>query len=116
MKFFYENTYWNNKGKFVSQKELLHKLIPDQGPVTKPSSDKLEKYRQACNCYYDLYNNGLCNRKAEFRKVFGFSVPPKFFTTHKEDDKELELFASKLDAAMDLIIYQACVEQEIPTE
>jgi hypothetical protein len=68
------NTYWENKGDYQALADKLDKLIPDQGSVSDPVKNKaLERYRIACNAYYDLYNNGLCNRAKEFRKVFGFA-------------------------------------------
>lgn len=63
-------SYWAGRGKFQSLCNELHKRIPRFGGVVSP---KLEKFRKASNCYYDLYNNGLGNRAAEFRKVFGFA-------------------------------------------
>jgi hypothetical protein len=70
----YSNTYWSRKGKYPEQNAALEKLIPDSGAVPNPRKNKaLERFRVASNCYYDLYNNGLCNRAASFAKTFGFS-------------------------------------------
>lgn len=67
-------TYWASSGKHESIANQLRALIPESGAVVNPRiNSKLEKYRKAVNCYYDLYNNGLMNRTAEFTKVFGFS-------------------------------------------
>lgn len=70
-----QNTYWNKSGTFQTAVEKLNQLIPDEGSVDHPRSTncKLEKFRKASNCYYDLYNNGLCNSAREFRTVFGFA-------------------------------------------
>lgn len=73
MKLNLENTYWGGAGTHQATVEKLQALIPDEGSV--PDADEnpsLETFRIASNCYYDLYNNGLCNRGAEFREVFGF--------------------------------------------
>lgn len=70
----YENTYWNHKGKHERIKSAIEKLIPDCGEITSDGNGCLEGFRQAANCYYDLYNNGLCNRAGEFLNVFGFSA------------------------------------------
>lgn len=49
-------------------------MIPHSGSVDNPKNNKhLEKFRKATNCYYDLYNNGLCNRANEFRRIFGIA-------------------------------------------
>lgn len=73
-----ENTYWNHKGKYQDIIDELQALIPSEGAVESPRSKNkhLEKFRVAVNCYYDLYNNGLCNRMSQFRSVFGFAASP----------------------------------------
>lgn len=69
----YHNTYWNHRGKYPELLEKLNKLIPDEGEVkNQDDNPALEDFRAAQNCYYDLYNNGLCNREDEFREIFGF--------------------------------------------
>ena len=72
------NTYWNCKGKFQDLSEKLNLLVPAQGEVPdKKKNHHLEIFRSASNAYYDLYNNGLCNRKAEFLK--SFQIPPSSY-------------------------------------
>jgi hypothetical protein len=67
-----ENTYWNNNGTHQVLISALEKMIPAEGAVESPRKNRaLEKFRRAANCYYDLYNNGLCNRAGEFYRVFG---------------------------------------------
>jgi hypothetical protein len=71
----YANTYWCQKGKHEALDKELRKLVPSSGEVENADSNPaLEKYRVASNCYYDLYNNGLCNRGEEFKKTFGFDA------------------------------------------
>lgn len=70
-----KDTYWNNNGRFNKFAHAVQELIPAEGAVKNPAKNKaLERYRKAVNCYYDLYNNGLCNRKAAFSKIFGISA------------------------------------------
>ncbi len=67
-------TYWSNNGKHQNLVNALQALIPTEGPVEKQHKNgKLETFRKAQNCYYDLYNNGLCNRARSFSKVFGIA-------------------------------------------
>jgi hypothetical protein len=69
-----KHTYWSHNGTFQTAGDLLNKLIPEEGSVLQPRKNRaLEKFRKASNAYYDLYNNGLCNRAQEFRTVFGIS-------------------------------------------
>lgn len=107
-----KNTYWNNKGKHQVLVEFLNKLIPVEGSVDKPRSTnkKLEKFRKASNCYYDLFNNGLDNRAQEFRQVFGFASSP-----HKRRSFRGASFApsfyDKVEERMDEIVMAAAKEQ-----
>ena len=66
----YHDTYWCSKGEHQALLDAVNKLIPAMGEI--PEKPALDLFRQASNCYYDLYNNGLCNRADEFERVFGF--------------------------------------------
>src|SRR6056297_3140104 len=67
-----ENSYWTGNGRHQDLLTQLECRIPDHGQVDNPRKNRrLEKLRKAINCYYDLYNNGLMNSAAQFRKVFG---------------------------------------------
>ena len=66
------NTYWSGNGSYGQLSAQLRAKIPESGSVTNVAKNKhLERFRKACNCYYDLYNNGLCNRARSFTKLFG---------------------------------------------
>ncbi len=66
--------YWEGTGKYQKEYDRLQKLIPVEGEVPNHEQNRaLETLRKAANCYYDLFNNGLCNRATEFRSVFGFA-------------------------------------------
>ena len=69
-----DNTYWNSNGTHQELLNKLEQLIPAFGTVEQPRKNRhLDKLRRALNCYHDLYNNGLFNRAAEFRRVFGIA-------------------------------------------
>ena len=105
------NTYWDHNGTFQHTADSLRTRIPSTGSVTRPRSDnaKLERYRRACNCYYDLYNNGLCNRSAEFRKVF--DIRPSYYRT-RPGKFGSDLY-ERVEIVMDQIIMDAAKEQQI---
>lgn len=102
-----KTTYWGSNGKYQTVYEKLHTLIPHSGPLPEARSSQraLEKLRVASNCYYDLFNNGLCNRAAEFRRVFGFGG--KYIVESRFQDVD------QLEEAMDRIILAAAKEQGI---
>lgn len=107
--FDYTDTYWCGKGKHEALAEALHKLIPSQGQVVAPRKNRaLEKFRQAQNVYYDIYNNGLCNMRGEFRKAFGFGSQMTGYGRRR--DLTVETYKG-VEAAMDRIILAAAAEQ-----
>jgi hypothetical protein len=101
--------YWNRNGRHEAAAEALQKLIPASGPVLNPRANpKLERYRKAVNAYYDLYNNGLCNRAASFSRVFCITVSEYRFKRLRGgwyidpalyDNAELRMDAIVCDAA-----------------
>lgn len=102
-------TYWNSKGKYQVVSDLLEKMVPASGPVTGSKNRALEKYRKACNCYYDLYNNGLINRATSFAKIF--KIPAAQYRipgTYGRFGHHLYL---QTEAAMNEIIVAAALEQ-----
>ncbi len=104
----YTQTYWNNKGKYEDVNKQLAALVPVSGEVKDAANNPaLERFRIASNCYYDLYNNGLCNRKAEFRKVFGFA------SKHKYGDGISQTLIDDTEEVFNVIILDAAKEQGI---
>ena len=103
-------TYWNGKGKYQTQHDQLEDRIPYSGSVENPKENRhLEKLRKAGNCYYDLYNNGLCNLADEFRKIFGIASS-KHGSYKKGFDDVLK---QHVESKMNLFIEKACIEQGI---
>ena len=117
----YANTYWCKKGKYPVFLDALEKLVPPIGEVDKyEENPALETFREACNCYYDLFNNGLCNCADEFKEIFGFSGP---YIEHDYDadeygDREDANWWTKeninrVESIMNRIILKAAKEQGI---
>lgn len=101
-------SYWGGNGTHQELSDKLAELIPIQGEVNEPRKNKaLEKFRRASNCYYDLFNNGLCNRAAEFRRVFGFGG------TSIVKNRYADYAVVGLERKMDEIILAAAKEQNI---
>lgn len=98
-----ETTYWNNKGKFQTQSDLLDTLVPFEGECDA-NSPKLERYRQASNAYYDLYNNGGCNRGSDIRRIFGISIRRFMNKYSKQESLDAQ---AKVEAKMDKIVNDA---------
>lgn len=104
-----EQNYWGATGRFQTKSDMLRTLIPDEGGLQGNENKALEKLRKASNCYYDLFNNGLCNRANEFRKLFGFGgkiIKKNGFNLNSKEAIVLEL-------KMDEIILNAFEEQKL---
>jgi len=105
----YENSYWCSKGRLEKLATELNKLVPNSGPCPA-DAPKLDRFRIASNCYYDLFNNGLWNRAAEFRSVFKFS-PRRQYPKGRSIDFQNEEMNARLNAIFDWIITEAAIEQ-----
>lgn len=103
--------YWAKTGSHQALYDLLANKIPNFGECA-PEFPKLERLRKAANCYYDLYNNGLCNRATEFRKIFGFGG----MTIVRARFTDYEFKMTVLEAKMDKIIMAAAKEAGLLTE
>ena len=103
------NTYWNSNGKYNALAEQLQALIPAEGAVANPRKNKkLEKFRKAVNCYYDLYNNGLCNRASAFAKVFGIAARDYRYV---RSWRYMDCLYRETEEVMDKIVLEAAIEQ-----
>lgn len=103
-----DNTYWNNNGTYETACRVLEAYIPDEGSaVAARKNPKLEVFRKASNCYYDLFNNGLCNRAAEFNRVFKIRKSAVVDFDGKIKGRALHM----LEQRMDKIILEAAMEQ-----
>lgn len=101
------NTYWNGCGKHQGLRRLLLQMIPPEGAVGAVGVE-LEKFRVASNCYYDLFNNGLCNKYADFKKIFR-----AIFVTQNDVGYYRLIHGEEkyLEREMDKIILRAANEQ-----
>jgi hypothetical protein len=107
-------TYWESKGQYQNLVEELTKRLPAIGsvPDAKTANKCLEKFRKAQNCYYDLYNNGLCNKAREFSIVFRIpGVPREIKQNYGHYDMISKSTADAIEAKLDEIILAAAKEQ-----
>jgi hypothetical protein len=98
-------TLWEGTSELKPIVDKLNLLIPEEGSVLNKEQNKhLELFRIAQNCYYDLYNNGLGNRRKEFYKLY------KLASYGLVDDEE---FLNKVELKFNAFILNACEEQNI---
>ena len=74
----FQNPWGVNVG-FKHLSDKLNELLPFEGRCEFPNSKNknLEKFRRAQNAAYDLFNNGLGNKRSLFKNIYGWSVGPK---------------------------------------
>ena len=103
------NTYWNSNGTYQNLAKQLRSHVPFAGEITGKGNKALEKFRKASNAYYDIFNNGGCNRAAQIRSIF------KFGMTSMRLGKRFDWNAihEKVEPIMDQIILAAAAEQGI---
>ena len=104
-------TSWAVNEGFKNLQEKLDALVPFQGkvPQGRSKNKKLEKFRVAQNLIYDLFNNGLMNRRSHFTQFFGISV----YTTGGISQHEFDNFNIKLEPILTQIMQEAAKEQGI---
>ena len=69
---------WTNEN-LKTVVDALEEMIPFEGTVVNPvKNKKLDQLRKAMNVVHDIFNNGLCNRKPLFKKIFGFAPNTRY--------------------------------------
>lgn len=69
-----DKTYWGGNGTHQDISTALLDLVPSEGPIKGRKNAALERFRKASNAYYDIFNNGGCNRPALIRAIFGLGI------------------------------------------
>ena len=109
----FDNSWGVNEG-FKDLQEKLDELVPLEGkvPFSRSKNKKLEKFRVASNLAYDLFNNGLMNRKSHFKQFFGWA--PYAQTRHYQySHHDWKRFEEALEPVLTLIIQEAAIEQGV---
>ena len=78
-------------------------------PHSRSKNKALEKFRVASNLAYDLFNNGLGNRRSHFQGFFGWAP----YTRGGMTNSQFEEAERKLEPVITRIIIDAAKEQGI---
>ena len=91
--------------------EKLDDLIPLQGrvPHSRSKNKALEKFRVASNLAYDLFNNGLINRRSHFHGFFGWAP----YTRGGISQSQFDRYNLLLEPIMTQLIIDAAKEQGV---
>ena len=109
----FDNSWGINEG-FKDLQEKLDDLVPLEGkvPFGRSKNKKLEKFRVASNLAYDLFNNGLMNRKSHFKQFFGWA-PPAQNHRYQYSRHDWKRFEENLEPVLTSIIQEAAIEQGV---
>jgi len=106
-------SYWNSNGTYQTQYEELFKLVPREGEVKKGMCKhvfSLERFRKACNSYYDVFNNGGGNRDASTARFFPGALGEIRESWNRGVDINPDYVRRICDEKMDVIIREAYVK------
>lgn len=106
---------WGVRADLKDLQEKLFDLIPSEGKCESPLSKNkhLEIFRRAANLGYDLFNNGLMNRRSEFKKFFGFVPIPAPRHQGYMGPERWEQIEERMEKVITPIILAAAKEQRI---
>ena len=114
-------SFWNNDHELTPLYEEVNKLIPSEGEVKGNKNRKLERMRKMANCYYDIFNNGGCNRMRAITAYFGEDVSWQLrYSVNCDNPVRRELawkaIAEDVDPIMAEAIKEAAEEQGITVD
>lgn len=108
----FTNEWGVNQG-FSNLVNKLNDLLPAQGACEKARSTNkhLDKFRRAQNAAYDLFNNGLCNKRGLFKNIFGWA--PYQSSVHYATSITWSQWEDQVEEVFTPIILAAAKEQGI---
>jgi len=106
---------WGVRADLKDTQEKLWDLIPTSGSCESPRSKNkhLDRFRRAANLAYDLFNNGLMNRRGEFKKFFGFVPIPAPKYQDGMDRERWEQVEERMEKVITPLILAAAKEQGV---
>ena len=111
----FKNPWGINQG-FSHLNNNLNDLLPFEGRCEFPNSKNkaLDKFRRAQNAAYDLFNNGLCNKRALFKSIFGWSVGVR--DTSYATKMQWSMWEDRVEEVLTPIMLEAAKEQGVTND
>ena len=111
----FKNPWGINQG-FSHLNNNLNDLLPFEGRCEFPNSKNkaLDKFRRAQNAAYDLFNNGLGNKRALFKSIFGWSVGVR--DTSYATKMQWSMWEDRVEEVLTPIMLEAAKEQGVTNE
>ena len=107
------NNSWGVNSGFKHLADKLNELLPLEGRCENPNSTNknLDKFRRAQNAAYDLFNNGLCNKRSLFNSIYDFA--PTMRDTYYASKNTWTHWEDRVEEVLTPIILEAAKEQGI---
>ena len=111
----FKNPWGVNQG-FSHLNNNLNDLLPLEGRCEFPNSKNkaLDKFRRAQNAAYDLFNNGLGNKRALFKSIFGWSVGVR--DTSYATKMQWSMWEDRVEEVLTPIMLEAAKEQGVTND
>lgn len=108
----FSNSWGVNSG-YETVREQLNELIPLEGACenSRTKNKALDKFRRAQNAAYDLFNNGLCNKRGLFKQIYGFA--PTMRDTDNASRMQWSHWEDRVEEVLTPIIIAAALEQGV---
>ena len=108
----FSNSWGVNSG-FKRLADQLSDMLPAMGVCenARSTNKHLDKFRRAQNAAYDLFNNGLCNKRGLFKNVYGWA--PYQSSTHYATKITWSQWEDQVEEVLTPIIMAAAKEQGI---
>ena len=111
----FKNPWGCNQG-FSHLNNNLNDLLPLEGRCEFPNSKNkaLDKFRRAQNAAYDLFNNGLGNKRTLFKSIFGWSVGVR--DTSYATKMQWSMWEDRVEEVLTPIMLEAAKEQGVTND
>jgi len=111
----FKNPWGCNQG-FSHLNNNLNDLLPLEGRCEFPNSKNkaLDKFRRAQNAAYDLFNNGLGNKRSLFQNIYGWA--PTQSSTHYATDITWSDWENRVEEVLTPIMLEAAKEQGVSND
>ena len=106
---------WGVRADLKDIQERLFDLVPSSGKCESPNSKNkaLDRFRRASNLAHDLFNNGLMNRRSDFKRFFGFVPIPSLRYQDGMNYERWERVEERMEEVITPIILAAAKEQGV---
>ncbi len=104
---------WGLNSGFTKVVDQLNELLPMEGrcEFSRSKNKHLDKFRRAQNAAYDLFNNGLWNKRSLFKQIYGWA--PGTRDCDHASRRQWAYWEDRVEEDLTPIIIAAALEQGV---